>query len=56
MNDAAYSWTYFGLNLASSVGQIAGRAYSLYNTRTPVYNSKLGNLSSTDFMILRKEN
>ena len=44
MSDTAYGWTYFGLNLASSVGQIAGRAYSLYNTRTPVYNSKTGEL------------
>ena len=44
MSDTAYGWTYFGLNLASSVGQIAGRAYSLYNTRTPIYNSKTGEL------------
>lgn len=44
MSDTAYGWTYFGLNIASSVGQIAGRAYSLYNTRIPVYNSKTGEL------------
>lgn len=44
MSDTAYGWTYFGLNLASSVGQISGRAYSLYNTRIPVYNNKTGEL------------
>ena len=44
MSDTAYGWTYLGLNLASSVGQIVGRAYSLYNTRIPVYNNKTGEL------------
>ena len=54
MNDATYSWTYFGLNLASSVGKIAGRAYSLYNTRTPVYNSKTGELKQYRFYDSKK--
>lgn len=35
MSDTAYGWTYFGLNLASSIGQIAGNTYSLIATRQP---------------------
>jgi RHS repeat-associated protein len=35
MSDTAYGWTYFGLNLASSLGQMAGNAYRLHQTRTP---------------------
>jgi hypothetical protein len=35
LSDNAYGWTYFGLNVASSIGQIAGRAYNLRATRTP---------------------
>ena len=35
MSDSAYGWTYFGLNLASSVEQIVGNGYRLYKTRTP---------------------
>lgn len=33
MSDTAYGWTYIGLNIASSVGQVTGRAYNLHNTR-----------------------
>ncbi|MDR2822211.1 MAG: hypothetical protein LBV58_01485 [Acholeplasmatales bacterium] len=33
MSDSAYGWTYIGLNVASSVGQIAGRSYHLRSTR-----------------------
>jgi len=33
MSDTEYGWTYLGLNIASSVGQIAGRAYHLHATR-----------------------
>lgn len=29
----SYGWTYTALNIASSVGQVAGRAYNLHNTR-----------------------
>ncbi len=32
-SDSEYGWTYLGLNIASSVGQIAGRSYSLRATR-----------------------
>ena len=39
MSDTAYGWTYFGLNLASSVGQIAGVRYRQFSTRTTIYNS-----------------
>lgn len=35
MSDTAYGWTYLGLNVASSIGSIAGRAYNLHATRTP---------------------
>ena len=35
MSDSAYGWTYFGLNLASSVGQIVGNGFRLYKARTP---------------------
>lgn len=33
MSDTAYNWTYIGLNAASSVGQIAGKAWHLRATR-----------------------
>ena len=39
MSDAAYGWTYFGLNLASSLGQIAGIRYRQIKTRTAIFNS-----------------
>ena len=35
MSDMAYGWTYFGLNLASFVGQAAGNIYNLKKTREP---------------------
>ncbi len=35
MSDIAYGWTYFGLNLASSVGQSIGIGYRLRMNRTP---------------------
>ena len=35
MSDSAYGWTYFGLNLASSVEQIVGNLYYLQATRLP---------------------
>ena len=38
MSDAAYGWTYFGLNFASSIGQIAGVKYRQFKTRTAIYN------------------
>ena len=38
MSDTAYDWTYFGLNLASSIGQIAGTRYRQIKTRTAIYN------------------
>ena len=38
MSDAAYGWTYLGLNFASSVGQIAGVRYRQIKTRTAIYN------------------
>ena len=38
MSDTAYGWTYFGLNLASSVGQIAGIRYRQIKTKTAIYN------------------
>lgn len=34
MSDSAYGWTYTGLNIASGVGQIAGRFYGLRYSRT----------------------
>ena len=34
MSDTAYGWTYFGLNLLSSVGQIAGNAYYLESSKS----------------------
>ena len=39
MSDTAYGWTYFGLNLASSVGQIVGTRYRQIKTRTTIYNT-----------------
>lgn len=30
MSDSAYRWTYFGLNVASSIGTIAANAYLTY--------------------------
>lgn len=43
MSYSAYGWTYFGLNLASSIGQIAANTYSLIATRQPRlgYNGQL---------------
>ena len=38
MSDTAYGWTYFGLNLASSIGQIAGTSFRQIKTRTTIYN------------------
>lgn len=38
MSDMAYGWTYFGLNIASAVGSIAGNAYMKYNPRYPGRN------------------
>ena len=38
MSDSAYDWTYFGLNLASSIGQIAGNRYRQIKTRAAIYN------------------
>ena len=38
MSDTAYGWTYFGLNLASSIGQIAGTRFRQIKTRTTIYN------------------
>ena len=35
MSDTAYGWTYFGLNLASSIGQIAGNVYYLESVKSP---------------------
>lgn len=39
MSDDAYSWTYFGLNLASSIGQIARTTCRQIKTRTAIYNT-----------------
>ena len=39
MSDTAYGWTYFGLNLLSSFGQIAGVRYGQIKTRTAIYNA-----------------
>ena len=38
MSDTAYGWTYFGLNFASSIGQIAGNIYRLHATRIIRYS------------------
>ncbi len=38
MSDTAYGWTYFGLNLASSIGQVAGTRFRQIKTRTTIYN------------------
>ena len=38
MSDTVYGWTYFGLNLASSIGQAAGIRYRQIKTRTAIYN------------------
>ena len=35
MSDTAYGWTYFGLNLASSIGQVAGNVYYLESVKLP---------------------
>lgn len=35
MSDTAYGWTYLGLNLASSVGQIAGNVFYLESVKSP---------------------
>ena len=37
MSELMYSGLYLGLNIGSAIGQIAGRAYHLYATRTPIY-------------------
>ena len=38
MSDTAYGWTYFGLNLASSIGQVTGTRFRQIKTRTTIYN------------------
>ena len=38
MSDAAYSWTYLGLNVASSVGQSVGNMYRLHTTKQIKFN------------------
>ena len=38
MSDSAYGWTYFGLNVASSVGTAAGR-WGMRVTATNIYNN-----------------
>ena len=35
MSDTAYGWTYLGLNIASSVGQIAGNVFYLESVKSP---------------------
>lgn len=35
VDDATYAWSYFGLNLASSIGQIAGNVYYLESVKLP---------------------
>ncbi len=35
MSDTAYGWTYFGLNLTSSIGQIVGNVYYLESVKSP---------------------
>ena len=43
LSDSVYNWTYFGLNLVSSIGQIAGNSYHLLKTREVRFGYK-GNL------------
>jgi len=44
MSEAAYGWTYFGLNLASSVGQLIGQRYMQLKTRSATFNRNTGEL------------